>query len=86
MTYIPVFRKGQWIEYSVPVCLDPLWSKADLYQAAAFYGTAVSQGYSPSESAALAEAYIMKKIYSGLEYPLMLESKLKKIMGRVETT
>lgn len=86
MTSIPVFRKGQWIEYSVPTCLDPLWSRENLYQAASFYGTAVSQGYSPSESAALAEAYIMKKIYSGLEYPSLLESKLKKIMGHVETT
>jgi hypothetical protein len=84
MTVIPVFRKGQWIQYTVPNSMDPLWSQADLYQAAAFYGTAVSQGYSPSESAALAEAYSMKKIYSGLEYPSLLESKLKKIMDRAE--
>ena len=86
MRVIPVFRKAQWIIYMLPDPIDPLWNKEHCFQAASFYATALDQGYNPSESDALAQAFIMKKVYSGLQYPEGIESKLKTIMDRVETT
>ena len=86
MKSIPVFRHGQWITYNLPSPIDPFWNKTHCFEAASFYATALVQGYSPSESDALAQAFIMKKVYTGLGYPESIESKLKKIMDRVETT
>ena len=83
---IPVFRKGSWIQYPIPAVVDPLWSKKHLFRAASFYATALSQGYSPSESASLAESFVHKEAYPGLEFPRHVERKLQAIKDRVETT
>lgn len=86
MTTIPVFREGKWIAYRLPSPIDPFWEKDHCFEAASFYATALHQGYSPTESDALAQVFIMKKVYQGLEYPESIKSKIQKIMGRVETT
>ncbi len=82
---IPVFRKGSWIQYPIPSSIDPLWSKKHLFRAASFYATALSQGYSPSESAVLAESFVHKEVYPGLQFSRQLERKLELIKDRVET-
>jgi hypothetical protein len=83
---IPVFRKGSWIEYPLPRVIDPLWSKKHLFRAASFYATALSQGYSPSESTVLAESYIHKEVYPGLQFSRQLERKLELVRDHAETT
>ena len=80
-----VFRKGQWLTYNLPKPVDTMWSQKHIFQAASFYATALSQGYSTDESASLAEAYIHKQVYPGLGYEKSLEQKLQQIMGRAET-
>ena len=82
----PVFRNGKWIEYPQPIFEDALWSSCHKLQAASFYATALSQGYSPTESASLAEIYVQKRIFPEIVYPKGIESKLQRIMGRVGTT
>lgn len=81
---LPVFQNGTWITYPLPKPVDALWSQSNIFQAASFYAAALSQGYEPNESAILAEAYIHKKVYNGLQYHDSLENKLKSIMSRVE--
>ena len=81
---IPVFRKGSWIQYPLPTAIDPLWSKKHLFRAASFYATALSQGYSPSESAVLAESFVHKEAYPGLQFSKQLERKLQQVMDHVE--
>ena len=83
---VPVFRKGAWIQYPIPAQVDSLWSESHLFQAASFYATALSQGYSPSESASLAESYIHKQVYPGLRYSTSVERKISRITGHVEIT
>ena len=83
---IPVFRNGAWMDYPLPVSINPLWSQAHLFQAASFYATARSQGYNPSDSSVYAEAYINKSLYPGMEYNRSLEQTLQRIMTRAETT
>jgi hypothetical protein len=80
---LPVFRKGVWMEQTKPL-VDPLWSREHTFQAASFYATAVSQGFSTQEASALSEAYIYKQIYTELQYSKTIEMKIKQIMGRVE--
>lgn len=80
---LPVFRKGVWIEQKKAV-VDPLWSREHTFQAASFYATAVSQGFSTQEASALSEAFLYKQIYSDLQYSKQIEMKIKQIMGRVE--
>lgn len=81
---VPVFRKGTWIHYTIPVSMNPLWSESHIFQAASFYATALSQGEKPSDSSIYAEAYINKHIYPGIQYNKALEIKLQQIMDRVE--
>lgn len=82
---IPVFRKGKWIPYKKPIYTDSLWSQAHLLQAASFYATALSQGFSTDESASLAEIFVQKYIFPETQYSQSIERKLKLIMDRVET-
>jgi hypothetical protein len=83
---IPVFRKGTWIEYPLPAQQDILWSEGHLLKAASFYATALSQGVSQNESVVLAECFVNKEVYPNLSYSRILENKIEKIMGHVETT
>ena len=82
---IPVFRKGTWILYPVPPQQDALWNKSHLLKAASFYALALSQGVSSEESAILAECFVNKEVYPGLNYNARLQRKLELIMSRVET-
>jgi hypothetical protein len=82
---IPVFRKGSWIEYPKPSQIDSLWSDQHLFLAASFYANARLQGYSPSESASLAECYVHKQVYPDLQYSYVIEKKLQQIRDREET-
>lgn len=82
----PVFRNGKWIEYPPPISQDALWSTCHRLQAASFYATALSQGYSPTESASFAEIYVQKQIFPEIVYPNRIESTIQRIMGRVGTT
>lgn len=81
---IAVFRKGQWMQYIIDR-VDPLWSQKDSMQAASFYATAVTKGFSNDESHMLAEAYINKNIYK-VGYTKDLELKISSIMYHGETS
>jgi hypothetical protein len=74
---IPTFRKGSWIEYSVPQDVARHWNKVMKLQAASIYATAVSKGISPSQSAVLAECYVNKQMYPGLQYNKSIEDQLQ---------
>ena len=82
---IPVFRKGSWIQYPLPPVVDPLWSQQHLFRAASFYATALSKGFSTLESASLAECFIHKEVYPGLQFSRQIEGRLQAIMDPVET-
>ena len=86
MSGVRVFRKGQWLTYPLPKPVDAMWSSKHTFQAASFYATALSQGYSTDESASLAEAHIHKQVYTGLVFDKNLERKLQQIMSRAETS
>lgn len=77
---IPVFRKGNWIEYPLPIQSDTLWSKQHFFRAASFYTTALSQGYSSKESSVLAECFVNKEVYPELSYSSQIERKLQQIL------
>jgi hypothetical protein len=77
---IAVFRKGTWIQYPLPSFVDPLWSQPHLFQAASFYATALSKGFSPSESASLAECFVHKQVYTNLRYGNQIERKLENLL------
>jgi hypothetical protein len=83
---IPVFRKGQWIEYEVPRELPSGWQPFHSFQAASFFATAHALGYSPKTSASLAEMYIFKQIFEGITYDSTLESQLQKVLNHGEIT
>jgi hypothetical protein len=80
---LPVYRNGTWIQYPLPPCIDPLWSKSNLFQAASFYATALSKGFPPSESAVLAECYVHKQVYADLQYSKQIERKLASLVKSV---
>jgi hypothetical protein len=82
---LPVFRKGVWETYSLPVSPNPLWSYEHILKAGSFYSTALSLGYTASDSSVYAEAYVNKLIYPGLQYSSSLERTLQSIMDRAET-
>lgn len=84
MPTVPVFRQGAWIHYPLPSTVNALWSQEHIFKAASLYATALSQGYSPDESAMLAEAYVNKLIFTGIQYNRSLESRLAQIMDRAE--
>lgn len=77
---LPVFRKGVWIQYPLPSFVDPLWSQANLFQAASLYATALSKGFSSAESASLAECFIHKQVYTDLQYSNHIERKLERLL------
>lgn len=77
---IPVFRKGVWIQYEKPICIDTNWSESHLLKAASFYATALSQGYKTNESRVLAECFVNKEVYPDLQYGRLIERKLQQIM------
>lgn len=79
---VPVFRNKSWVQYKGPVVTDPLWSQSDLLRAASFYATAVSQGFPTNEAAFLAECFVHKEVYPGLQYSRPIERRLQQIMGR----
>lgn len=83
---IPVFRKGQWIEYEPPREVPGGWQPKHSFQAASFYATARSQGYTPKESASLAEMSIFKQLFPGIQYDQRFESKLQRLVNLEEIT
>lgn len=78
---IPVFRKGQWIDYEVPRELPSGWQSIHSYQAASIYATAHSLGYLPKESASFAEMYIFKQLFEGIVYDRKFECELEKVLN-----
>jgi hypothetical protein len=83
---IPIFRKGQWIEYEPPRELPSGWQPFHSYQAASLYATAHVLGHSPKASASLAEVYIFKQIFEGIVYDTKFESELESVLNHEETT
>ena len=76
---IPVFRKGQWIQYSPPTTGIQIWSQGLLLQVASIYATAITKGFSPEKSNVLAECYANKQLY-GVEYNKQIEETLKSFL------
>lgn len=83
---IPIFRKGNWMEYEVPREVPPGWKPSHNYMAASVFATAHALGNNPKESAALAEMYVFKQIFEGLVYDSKFESKLTMILNHEEIT
>ena len=77
---IPVFRNSKWISYTVPSDVDTLWSTKSKLQAASVYATAIEKGFSPSYSAILAESYVNKQLYLGLQYNAKIEKTLESFL------
>ena len=78
---IPVFRKGVWYTYRVKHDVPAGWLPHHSYQAASLYATAQSRGFTPQESEVLAEMYIFKQIFEGLEYKKDQEQTLLSLMS-----
>lgn len=83
---IPVFRKGQWIEYEPPREVPGGWQTKHSFQAASIFATARSKGYVPKEAASLAEMYMFKQLFPGIQYDSKFESKLERVVNLEETT
>jgi hypothetical protein len=83
---IPVFRKGQWMEYEPPRELPGGWQTKHSFQAASFFATACSQGYTSKEAASLAEMSIFKQLFPGIQYDAKFESKLQRLVNLEEIT
>ena len=83
---IPVFRNGTWIEYEPPREVPSGWQPFHSYQAASLYATAHTLGYSATVSASLAEMYIFKQIFEGIEYERKMEADLQSLLNHAETT
>lgn len=77
---IPVFRKGVWYSYHVKDDVPSGWLSRHSYQAASLYATAQSRGYSKEMAESLAEMYIFKQIFEGLQYQKQQEEELKALM------
>jgi hypothetical protein len=75
---IPVFSNGRWISYSPPS--DVFWSRNWNLQAASLYAAALQKGYSEKEAAQLAEMYVSKQLYTGLQYSKRFEDQLKALL------
>jgi len=73
-----VFRKGRWIEYPAAIT-DTRWTDVQRWEAAAVYGTAISQGMSQEKAVSLSEAYVFKTLYPGLQYPSDMEAAISRI-------
>jgi hypothetical protein len=67
-----------WIEVTLPVGLDPLWSSADRWIYAAAYASAVARGFSQERAIVLAEAIVCKRLYE-VTYDKTLEQDLRKV-------
>ncbi len=83
---IPIFRKGQWIEYETPREVPSGWLPHHSFQAASVFATARSLGYAPNEAASLAEVYVFKQIFEGIQYDASFESKLQTLFNHEEIT
>ncbi len=83
---IPVFRKGQWVEYEPPRELPGGWQQTHSFQAASVFATARSQGLQPKEAASIAEMVIFKQLFPGIQYDKKFESKLERIVNLEEIT
>ena len=81
---IPVFRKGQWIEYEPPREVPGGWQKKHSFQAASVFATACSQGHSPKEAASLAEMVVFKQLFPGIQYDNTFERKIQTIINLEE--
>ena len=77
---LSVFRQGKWIQYVLPKDGELFWNANQRLQAASFYATAVSKGFSPSQSSVLTECYINKLVYPGLQYNETLEKQIQSLL------
>ena len=71
---IPVFSNGRWISYELP--FDVRWSANWNLQAASVYAAALEKGFPEKEASALAEMYVNKQLYKGLQYSQKIEDQL----------
>lgn len=71
---VPVFSNGRWISYEVPS--DVRWSSNWNLQAASVYAAALQKGFPDKEASMLAEAFITKQLYKGLQYSPKIEDQL----------
>jgi hypothetical protein len=82
---LQVFRSGVWIQY--PLIYSQThgeltgWQKKYEFQAASLYATALSKGYTPLESNAFAEMYVLKQIHEGMTYDKKREAQLKDLLS-----
>lgn len=75
---IPVFSNGLWIFYRVPPSTG--WPGSYELKAASAYAKALRLGYTVPKSAVLAECFVNKLVYPGLEYTNTIESDLLRLM------
>ncbi len=75
---VPVFSNGRWISYPLPS--DVVWSSNWNLQAASLYAAALAKGHSEKEAAQLAEMYVSKQMYKGLQFPKRFEDQLKDLL------
>lgn len=76
MNTIPVYRKGDWISYTVPEDGTALWSQSLKLKVASVYATLLSLGYAKETSTVLAECFANKELY-GVKYSNQIEATLK---------
>jgi hypothetical protein len=79
MNTIPVFRKGQWISYSVPEDGTALWSQSLKLKVASVYATLISNGYSQETSTVVAECFANKELYD-VKYTSQIEATLRRLI------
>jgi hypothetical protein len=75
----PVFRKGQWISYSVPEDGTALWSQSLKLKVASVYATLISNGYSQETSTVVAECFANKELYD-VKYTSQIEATLRRLI------
>lgn len=63
-----VFRRGKWMEISLPFS-DPMLTPAHLQMAAAVAGTEMARGISSAAAVATAEQILYETLYRGLRVP-----------------
>jgi hypothetical protein len=77
---VRLVRCGEtWLEVSLPVGLDPLWSDADRWVYAAAYAAGLARGFVEARAVVIAEAIVFKKLYEGMKYDVSLERDISRI-------
>ena len=77
---IPVIRNNTVYIYRVRPDVPAGWLPNHSFQAASLYATLCSKGVSSSEAAALAELYIFKHLFEGIQFDTSLEAKVQSFL------